>query len=163
MGRVYPHVCGATLDLKGLLRVFRGLSPRVWGNPMGLGSVMVWLGSIPTCVGQPTDGDDGLLVHWVYPHVCGATAGRESTVSADWGLSPRVWGNRKNACQYAVYRGSIPTCVGQPLTVLSGPHRHRVYPHVCGATLKPSTGRQQALGLSPRVWGNLEESMDGEG
>ena len=33
LSKVYPRVCGGTLDRLGLLRINQGLSPRVRGNP----------------------------------------------------------------------------------------------------------------------------------
>ena len=50
---VYPHVCGATLDRNALTSPLSGLSPRVWGNLLASFISSFFLGSIPTCVGQP--------------------------------------------------------------------------------------------------------------
>ena len=50
---VYPRVCGATVS--GIIRQYRyrGLSPRVRGNPKIPAAPPIPLGSIPACAGQP--------------------------------------------------------------------------------------------------------------
>ena len=50
---VYPHVCGATVPDSRPAWQRRGLSPRVWGNQFAERTCGLYLGSIPTCVGQP--------------------------------------------------------------------------------------------------------------
>ena len=90
----------------------------------------------------------------VYPRVCGATITSLSSVFTDWGLSPRVRGNRIYAITSHLVSGSIPACAGQPLRLLlSGPSA-RVYPRVCGATYHALRAGCRSDGLSPRVRGN---------
>ena len=77
------------------------------------------------------------------------------------GLSPRVWGSPlKRSIEDEGLR-SIPTCVGQPFDKTICDITHRVYPHVCGA----ASGRWYCMeicrGLSPRVWGSLDDTLDG--
>ena len=69
---VYPHVCGAALDFEREAVVGLGLSPRVWGSRIRVGSWYTTLGSIPTCVGQPHQEEASRAAGKVYPHVCGA-------------------------------------------------------------------------------------------
>ena len=52
--------------------------------------------SIPTCVGQPLRTGGRRTPAEVYPHVCGAAAGRDDVFSPGEGLSPRVWGSLIN-------------------------------------------------------------------
>ena len=49
---------------------------------------------------------------------------------------------------------SIPTCVGQPCRYSGVSYCDKVYPHVCGAAVKPAWDGVVAGGLSPRVWGS---------
>ena len=69
---VYPHVCGAAIqiDMSGLLAA--GLSPRVRGSHTSLAVHAHALGSIPTCAGQPRSLTCCSVMPRVYPHVCGA-------------------------------------------------------------------------------------------
>ena len=53
--KAYPHVCGATRFVLWTLRMFHGLSPRVWGNQRQSQGRMAQVRPIPTCVGQPAD------------------------------------------------------------------------------------------------------------
>ena len=51
--RVYPRVCGGTLDDGDTWMMVAGLSPRVRGN-RGLSTPRGrWRGSIPACAGEP--------------------------------------------------------------------------------------------------------------
>ena len=90
---VYPHVCGATIQLLDDEVVGYGLSPRVWGNHQTRLQMRTLPRSIPTCVGQPSLLRTTLFLHEVYPHVCGATDIGLMVSQCQRGLSPRVWGN----------------------------------------------------------------------
>ena len=89
------------------------------------------------------------------------------------GLSPRVRGNRSGspvatipACagESVATRaipacagersGSIPACAGEPASHNLRTTTSRVYPRVCGGTLRPRWSRRSVVGLSPRVRGN---------
>ena len=95
---------------------YSGLSPRVWGSLAYIDALVVAVGSIPTCVGQPCTCPPLRQCSRVYPHVCGAAAVVNVVRGTVNGLSPRVWGSPEtnHACPAA--DRSIPTCVGQPLT-----------------------------------------------
>ena len=140
--RVYPRVCGGTLDN----RVFRhddpGLSPRVRGNRYGLQQHWLKLGSIPACAGEPSK---SLPFSWkgaVYPRVYGGTDVTNSAGDDARGLSPRVRGNHLQEGRARACYGSIPACAGEPSSPAAGPAPPRVYPRVCGGT--------PALGADPR-------------
>ena len=106
--RVYPRVCGGTLDFAQPGSPIDGLSPRVRGNlRTPTRSPGMW-GSIPACAGEPHTAE----VTWetkgagepstyerkhrragVYPRVCGGTQRRTAASAVCGGLSPRVRGN----------------------------------------------------------------------
>ena len=154
---VYPHVCGGTNEQYYQPQRAQGLSPRVWGNPGAIEDVSVRSRSIPTCVGEPGGREIVHLDEWVYPHVCGGTNDNSFNMRHETGLSPRVWGNRERVDHQVDLAGSIPTCVGEP-GMSASPSRHtRVYPHVCGGTIRPRLVPYTALDLSPRVWGNRNQ------
>ena len=111
-------------------------------------------GSIPTCVGQPRSVSPQRGWLPVYPHVCGATRSGVFKRAFRAGLSPRVWGNLLLLTRTLFWRGSIPTCVGQPWHASPVQIVDTVYPHVCGATPPAVPADVHAAGLSPRVWGN---------
>ena len=152
--RVYPHVCGGTGGLGGLVLPHQGLSPRVWGNPDDVAQVYPDARSIPTCVGEPGIVSCVEYLHRVYPHVCGGTQQQTFDQGSRLGLSPRVWGNHLARRQQGGQLGSIPTCVGEPRRQHLGLTHTQVYPHVCGGTAMPGDTGRGAAGLSPRVWGN---------
>ena len=113
-------------------------------------------GSIPTCVGEPESFSLKIPPKKVYPHVCGGT--QSIIVSSDvvLRLSPRVWGNPCASLAAAARRRSIPTCVGEPRAPSSPVPVPGVYPHVCGGTDAYCNKLSKSVGLSPRVWGNLQ-------
>ena len=136
---VYPHVCGGTDGGCDRLGDRPGLSPRVRGNH-GVGCARVLgTGSIPTCAGEPrrTAGRRG----WtrVYPRVYGGTVEAKSTTQAEYGLSPRVRGNRVFTHLDDGHAGSIPACTGEPWATWPGPTQTPVYPRVYGGTLPGCT------------------------
>ena len=77
---------------------------------------------------------------------------------ATGGLSPRVWGNRKRQLTPKPAARPIPTCVGQPPEGKPRSTTIKAYPHVCGATSHGCNEHHGRKGLSPRVWGNLDDA-----
>ena len=72
---VYPRVCGGTAKRMGCRAPPAGLSPRVRGNRAVGPGPLERRRSIPACAGEPIRHryrDGG---RWVYPRVCGGTAG----------------------------------------------------------------------------------------
>ena len=164
LSEAYPHVCGATPSEMRLPSPPVGLSPRVWGNPTPAAQTKPPSGPIPTCVGQPQRIMERLAVNMAYPHVCGATKIGESVSRTNAGLSPRVWGNPFIDATDGARHGPIPTCVGQPKLRIKYIISPPAYPHVCGATAEQDGCLVAALGLSPRVWGNLPKAnVEGPG
>ena len=152
---VYPRVCGGTKRWAAVRDAAGGLSPRVRGNQNSFSSRTPMSGSIPACAGEPFTSSLQLPVERVYPRVCGGTQAIRWVFWRKSGLSPRVRGNRQSARCNRKRQGSIPACAGEPL---SGSHPRRyflVYPRVCGGTLSETPGCVLAVGLSPRVRGNL--------
>ena len=150
----YPHVCGATSTLCGIMPASARLSPRVWGNRIRIPQDRAWKTPIPTCVGQPYSADVRFGNSRAYPHVCGATRGERGFGGCLSRLSPRVWGNRLVMHDTDTWPTPIPTCVGQPLCFPPVFPLPNAYPHVCGATFFPARVGDIVVRLSPRVWGN---------
>ncbi len=91
--RVYPRVYGGTESAPKPAQAFRGLSPRVRGNPVLSQMQPLLSGSIPACTGEPRPVRSPIARHSVYPRVYGGTARWYSSSPASNGLSPRVRGN----------------------------------------------------------------------
>ena len=152
--RVYPHRYGGTFQGLILERLPCGLSPQVWGNRVGFGSVDEHIGSIPTGMGEPII-EVGIGVDCgVYPHRYGGTTSVVLLALAHQGLSPQVWGNLFPTPIGAKERGSIPTGMGEPATWKFGSALCRVYPHRYGGTWRYMAVTRADTGLSPQVWGN---------
>ena len=172
--RVYPRVCGGTLQKSVCPGWVMGLSPRVRGNRRPLAPLRHRPGSIPACAGEPARTSFGWTSQKVYPRVCGGTHGRPDR-NRNWsGLSPRVRGNPAYTHRFRAYPRSIPACAGEPPSsvldeVLTEVYpacagepfdpflcdrNEGVYPRVCGGTRKHSPAGSLLTGLSPRVRGN---------
>ena len=74
--RVYPRECGGTRVARAGDGQREGLSPRVRGNPRGLGAAGPALGSIPASAGEPCMWRRIGRPSGVYPRECGGTARR---------------------------------------------------------------------------------------
>ena len=133
---VYPRVCGGTESSKPAPHPPPGLSPRVRGNrgaPTARGG---WRRSIPACAGEPRLQRGRPGVQRVYPRVCGGTNCGMRWGRCRMGLSPRVRGNRGSLAEKICSAGSIPACAGEPCPFCPPELPTRVYPRVCGGTLR---------------------------
>ena len=132
-------------------------------------------GSIPASAGQPGSTIFASTPGKVYPRECGATEVLNTDEGRQWGLSPRVRGNRPRPRLRKARSGSIPASAGQPCIHLRHDILEWVYPRECGAThdrrrrsghqvrsIPASAGQPRRVcglcfrktGLSPRVRGN---------
>ena len=151
---VYPRVCGGTSDATAWRRAWRGLSPRVRGNLKTSKNQPPLCRSIPACAGEPRTPRRDEVAKRVYPRVCGGTCWNGRQRWTIGGLSPRVRGNPRRRRRPAGRQRSIPACAGEPPSGGRGARVSRVYPRVCGGTLRADRTRTVAAGLSPRVRGN---------
>ena len=132
--KVYPRVCGGTLNVLVGINRRVGLSPRVRGNPCAGQGRHNQKGSIPACAGEPQLSQLSRVTGKVYPRVCGGTVLSISWLSCSSGLSPRVRGNPAPVHRLSDQRRSIPACAGEPPSTPPKPHSLTVYPRVCGGT-----------------------------
>ena len=110
--------------------------------------------SIPARAGEPGAPCWSSKTLWVYPRACGGTGVMLISSTPQYGLSPRVRGNR---CHWAhPPRGprSIPARAGEPPRSLCGIAKWAVYPRACGGTEGSVLVQEEGDGLSPRVRGN---------
>ena len=151
--RVYPRVCGGSLQRSSLSGSVIGLSPRVRGKPLARPQKKHRVRSIPACAGEAWRYRGNSRQTRVYPRVCGGSAFCPSTDRVRCGLSPRVRGKRCPPA-YARRAGrSIPACAGEAATSPGSAFRFRVYPRVCGGSRQRWTPAAGVAGLSPRVRG----------
>ena len=71
--RVYPRVCGGTMEWTLVAVHAVGLSPRVRGNRHPHGLAYLERGSIPACAGESLTCFTQRVLEVVYPRVCGGT------------------------------------------------------------------------------------------
>ena len=152
--RVYPRVCGGTIDLELIVQLRQGLSPRVRGNHVRRGGHRGRRRSIPACAGEPSMSTWSSAARAVYPRVCGGTDGYAPLSIPPMGLSPRVRGNRLLGRWAGRLSRSIPACAGEPISCKTETYAYPVYPRVCGGTVPRLAPSLPDQGLSPRVRGN---------
>ena len=151
---VYPRVCGGTWPGRRRASCEKGLSPRVRGNLSAHLAHRLGTRSIPACAGEPMRREGLRLMKQVYPRVCGGTRGGRCGCCGLPGLSPRVRGNHMTLLDAGENVRSIPACAGEPGATIPICRRKRVYPRVCGGTLRCEKKTAVTPGLSPRVRGN---------
>ena len=152
--RVYPRVCGGTVERTPETKCSIGLSPRMRGNLHGQRALLITRRSIPAYAGEPRVAWCNGCQAGVYPRVCGGTAdGQRRMIDRD-GLSPRMRGNPCNAGARTDTARSIPAYAGEPPARPPVPARIRVYPRVCGGTSPNRMMGADSVGLSPRMRGN---------
>ena len=158
--KVYPRVCGGTVDAGLSDSSEWGLSPRVRGNHRYGISPPRPPRSIPACAGEPATQAALAELSTVYPRVCGGTAKPVRCIPVPEGLSPRVRGNLHTGHPAGKGLGSIPACAGEPTQPAAGPKSRKVYPRVCGGTRHHDPPARSGGGLSRRVRGNLPSAFD---
>ena len=140
---------------------FRGLSPRVRGNPLQAALGGLPARSIPACTGEPakrrTPDDAGQ----VYPRVYGGTGDGAVQLPGGRGLSPRVRGNPPFLADDSQQPRSIPACTGEPWASRAPVTNLWVYPRVYGGTSPEVAQNPRSAGLSPRVRGNPAAQTSG--
>src|SRR5690625_3837981 len=113
------------------------------------------------CMGPPAAAWGSSPSGWVYPHMYGASDDCCASDPLGLGRSRWVWGHLQRGKVAAVTDGSIPMCMGPPITLLCRIHWCWVYPHVYGATDYTIVVVLQGVGLSPCVWGHHLVSRHG--
>ena len=161
--RVYPRACGGTRWQVFDCHRKTGLSPRVRGNRCGGKLVPRIFGSIPARAGEPVARHVSRLHARVYPRACGGTRRKKSSVAFGAGLSPRVRGNPQITSSAGTQQGSIPARAGEPVIFVHTMKPAGVYPRACGGTANGTCLAASPRGLSPRVRGNPDQILRGDG
>ena len=96
---------------------------------------------------------------WDHPHACGDKFVPLGQLSHFAGSSPRVWGQDANTIRSIGNVRIIPTRVETRIptsAVYSGTKDH---PHACGDKLLIEPFRALWIGSSPRVWGQVVDTL----
>ena len=155
--RVYPRVCGETRAEISACTTQQGLSPRMRGNLGDHAGGTFAGGSIPAYAGKPPRTGRLTGLRTVYPRVCGETVLDLQDMRRFAGLSPRMRGNPSRAGCGGCRVGSIPAYAGKPSCRRRNSTIPRVYPRVCGETIRLRLRQDGVEGLSPRMRGNRED------
>ena len=150
---VYPRACGGTALIRFANVRASGLSPRVRGNHQVPPLSRERSRSIPARAGEPLYSVSSGSSIGVYPRACGGTWDCVSMSGDEWGLSPRVRGNRQGSALGHGLEGSIPARAGEPVKLPWKPQEVKVYPRACGGTTPILLSLKNGQGLSPRVRG----------
>ena len=154
---VYPRVCGGTPDWAWVYRSQHGLSPRMRGNPPGRRPAIELWRSIPAYAGEPAPHAFYAATGRVYPRVCGGTHRADDRRLNCGGLSPRMRGNPSYCRRHISISRSIPAYAGEPQLRNGGTSMGKVYPRVCGGTIRQGGQGGGGRRLSPRMRGNHKE------
>ena len=92
--RVHPRVCGGANQVFHAPPGCMGPSPRVRGSLAGGALVVLALGSIPACAGEPLRGMLHFSMWRVHPRVCGGALYEADARQLGQGPSPRVRGSQ---------------------------------------------------------------------
>ena len=133
--RVYPRAYGETSRRRRLGRGYRGLSPRLRGNPEQHGIAAEHVGSIPALTGKPRGRSRRRRRCWVYPRAYGETTRVRHATKRRQGLSPRLRGNHLAALVAWWRSRSIPALTGKPGDQYGWGGAGRVYPRAYGETV----------------------------
>ena len=112
--KVYPRAYGETLGRPISIGKYRGLSPRLRGNPFDAMLLIQKLRSIPALTGKPRGAPGSGRPLGVYPRAYGETGWPKSPPPRAPGLSPRLRGNPRSWSRGASLRRSIPALTGKP-------------------------------------------------
>ena len=130
--RDHPHACGDKHSQFRREDLFKGSSPRVWGQgtiscvrrhrtriiPTRVGtSTFLWL------IGQPVQD---------HPHACGDKLSAAFFRANFVGSSPRVWGQVSSVSPSSLTSGIIPTRVGTRWIESVNDDLPEDHPHACG-------------------------------
>ncbi|MDB5033315.1 MAG: hypothetical protein JWQ98_556 [Chlorobi bacterium] len=151
---VHPHACGEISLHESAGYGAYGSSPRMWGDPVGVGDFLYRARFIPTHVGRSPSGTSYPTTGTVHPHACGEIAVKITATIKKIGSSPRMWGDPLMRFHNRVGCRFIPTHVGRSSCQCGRPVLIAVHPHACGEIEEIGDPQLVQRGSSPRMWGD---------
>ena len=94
-----------------------------------------------------------------HPHACGDKRSIRSSYISGKGSSPRMWGQVCSSRRFIVRDRIIPTHVGTSFHITFTKLSYKDHPHACGDKLIRSTNCVTVIGSSPRMWGQVNNSI----
>ena len=94
-----------------------------------------------------------------HPHAYGDKPCKDPAKSATMGSSPRVWGQEDVCLSFLLFSGIIPTRMGTSIGSGGSFRSFQDHPHAYGDKSEWHYQKNKYLGSSPRVWGQVGESM----
>ena len=131
----------------------------MWGQDTIKINGNIWGGIIPTRVGTRITGKFAVSVTEDHPHACGDKNINCGGTELHLGSSPRVWGQVRNSVLIFTISRIIPTRVGTRITGKFAVSVTEDHPHACGDKNINCGGTELHLGSSPRVWGQVRNSV----
>ena len=110
--RDHPRVCGEQAQLRAVVELGVGSSPRVRGAVRSPTKTSEDEGIIPACAGSSAGACTGLLTGRDHPRVCGEQRLKKSVIKTPSGSSPRVRGAVERELLTGQRLGIIPACAG---------------------------------------------------
>ncbi len=132
-----------------------GRSPRARGSLDRLLVLIVEVGSIPACAGEPRARGTCAARCGVDPRVRGGAALPMYSSIFEKGRSPRARGSLASLVEQLVHPGSIPACAGEPIGMQTLGEDRRVDPRVRGGATGSGSVTAPVRGRSPRARGSL--------
>ena len=157
--RDHPHAYGDKTLRYGFAEEFRGSSPRVWGQVCKKLNITVENRIIPTRMGTRELLLRGSEVLKDHPHAYGDKYAALYKVETHEGSSPRVWGQDNDGEWYLGVPRIIPTRMGTSIGSGGSFRSFQDHPHAYGDKSEWHYQKNKYLGSSPRVWGQVGESM----
>ena len=113
--RDHPHAYGDKFNISLLYGLFKGSSPRVWGQVHINNLRTINIRIIPTRMGTRTAVNARYAQATDHPHAYGDKQHQENKNIQKSGSSPRVWGQGPHTMRTAIVLRIIPTRMGTRL------------------------------------------------
>ena len=117
------------------------------------------IGIIPTRVGTRLCPSHNRRTSWDHPHACGDKLSLALPSVMAVGSSPRVWGQGDSVRNCWIMERIIPTRVGTRFCHSRRSSSSQNHPHACGDKMPLLLKSQAKKGSSPRVWGQVRNSV----
>ena len=155
----HPHAYGDKLFNTDRQTAKLGSSPRVWGQVVCLTLFLYGLRIIPTRMGTRVKNKLKTTADTDHPHAYGDKSIPFQNFVQIEGSSPRVWGQGSfYSCWHSV-RGIIPTRMGTSNVKCAVTQLYRDHPHAYGDKKLRRVYKTPLTGSSPRVWGQVRNSV----
>ena len=155
----HPHAYGDKLYSIVVPLDENGSSPRVWGQALVKPLCCAGKRIIPTRMGTRISHSKSAAMSGDHPHAYGDKTMSLTGTKTLSGSSPRVWGQAGNTQKIINNKRIIPTRMGtrnRPKGIFRFRQDH---PHAYGDKMTQTLDSLYSQGSSPRVWGQVVDSV----